>query len=65
MFATKLDCQLVPVLMFCTFSSVFPVPCLSREEGGCLSFFLFLSIFDLAQDSRESSHDFYAIVHDM
>ena len=63
MFARKVDCQLVPVLMFCSFSSVFPVPCLSREEGGCLSFFLFLStIFDLTQDSRKSS---YVIVHEM
>ena len=37
MFVTKLDWQLVPVLMFCSFSSVFPVPCLSREEGVSVS----------------------------
>ena len=42
---------------------VVPAPDLSREQGGCLSLFLFLSmILDLTQHSRESS---YVIVHVM
>ena len=47
MFETKLDSQLVLVLTFCSF----PVPYVSREEGGCLSSSLLLSmILELTQD---------------
>ena len=59
MFATKLDCQLVQVLMFL----VVPSPYLSREQDGCLRLSLFLNMkSDLTQDGGQSS---YVIVHDM
>ena len=60
MLETKLDCQMVQVLMFLVARS----PYLSREQDGrpSLSLFLTMLFFDLTQDSRKSS---YVIVHDM
>ena len=50
---TKLDCQLVHVLMFV----VVPAHYVSMEQGGCLSSSLLLSMFlDLRQASRRSSY---------
>ena len=59
MFATKLDCQLVQVLMFCSCS------CPLHEQGAGWLFEI-ISIsdyeFDLNQDGGQSS---YVIIHDM
>ena len=59
MFATKLDCQMVQVLMFLVVRS----PYLSREQDGCLRLSLFLNMkSDLTQDSGQL---YSVIVHDM
>ena len=59
MLETKLDFQLVQVLMFL----VVPSPYLSREHDGCLRLSLFLNMkSDLTQDSGQS---YSVIVHDM
>ena len=59
MLETKLDCQLVQVLMFLVVLS----PYLSREHDGCLRVSLFLNIkSDLTQDGGQS---YSVIVHDM